>query len=113
MARPVRVMSALPTVKVMPPVEAKPRPHTKMTAAMMRLRDLVRSTLFSTTLRTPTAEIIPYSTKLTPPTMAVGMELTSASNLGEKLRMMAYSAARRMTRGSYTRLSASTPVFSP
>ena len=28
-------------------------------------------------------------------------------------QLMAYSAARRMTRGSYTRLSASTPVFSP
>ena len=44
--------------------------------------------------------------KLTPPTMAEGMELTSASNLGEKLRMMAYRAARRMTRGSvsYTHL---------
>ena len=27
MARPVRVMSAPPTVKVMPPVELKPRPH--------------------------------------------------------------------------------------
>ena len=35
------------------------QPQTKMTAAMIRLRDLVRSTLFSTTLRTPTAEIIP------------------------------------------------------
>ena len=43
---------------------------------------------------------MPYSTKLTPPTMAVGMELTRASNLGEKERMMAYRAARRMTRGS-------------
>ena len=37
----------------------KPRPHTRMTAAMMRLRDLVRSTLFSTMLRTPMAEIMP------------------------------------------------------
>lgn len=89
MARPVRVMLALPTVKVMPPVALKPSPQTKMTAAMMRLRDLVRSTRFSTTFRTPTAEIMPYRMKLTPPTMAVGMELTSASNLGEKERMMA------------------------
>ena len=100
MARPVRVTSAPPTVKVMPPVELKPRPLTKITAAMMRFRDLVRSTLFSTTFRTPTAEIIPYRMKLTPPTMAVGMEFTRASNLGEKDRMMAYRAARRMTRGS-------------
>ena len=42
MARPVRVMLALPTVKVMPPVALKPSPQTKMTAAMMRLRDLVK-----------------------------------------------------------------------
>ena len=44
MARPDRVTAAPPTVKVMPPTELKPRPLTNMTAAMMRLRDLVRST---------------------------------------------------------------------
>ena len=59
MARPERVTAAPPTVKVMPPTELKPRPLTNMTAAMIRLRDLVRSTWFSTMLRTPTAEIIP------------------------------------------------------
>ena len=59
MARPERVTAAPPTVKVTPPTELKPRPLTNMTAAMMRLRDLVRSTRFSTTFRTPTAEIIP------------------------------------------------------
>ena len=59
MARPERVTAAPPTVKVMPPTELKPRPLTNMTAAMIRLRDLVRSTWFSTILRTPTAEIIP------------------------------------------------------
>jgi len=55
-AMPVIVTSALPRVKVMP---LMPRPLTKMTAAMMRLRDFVRSTRFSTTLRTPTAAIMP------------------------------------------------------
>ena len=45
-ARPDRVTVALPMAKVMPPTELKPRPLTKMTAAMMRLRDLVRLTLF-------------------------------------------------------------------
>ena len=57
MARLVRVMWAEPTVKVSPP--EKPRPHTRITAAMMRLRLLVKSTRFSTTLRTPMAEIMP------------------------------------------------------
>ena len=37
MARPVSVMEVPATVKVMP--LEKPRPHTRMTAAMMRLRD--------------------------------------------------------------------------
>ena len=46
------------------------------------VRDLVRSTLFSTTFRTPTAEIIPYRMKLTPPTMAVGMEFDQGVELG-------------------------------
>ena len=44
MARPESVTAAPPTVKVTPPTELKPRPLTNMTAAMMRLRDLVRST---------------------------------------------------------------------
>ena len=37
----------------------KPRPHTKITPAIIRLRYFVRSTLFSTTFLTPIAEIIP------------------------------------------------------
>ena len=82
MASAVRVMWASPTAKVMPP--EKPRPHTRMTAAMIRLRELVKSTRFSTTLRTPMAEIMPYRMKDTPPMMAVGMELTRAAKAGEK-----------------------------
>ena len=97
-ARPVRVMETLPTLKVRPPL--KPRPQTRITAAMMRLRDLVRSTLFSTTLRTPIAEIIPYSMKLTPPMMEAGMVLMTAETFGMKLRRIAKTAAMRMTRGS-------------
>ena len=46
-----------PTEKVRPP--EKPRPQTRMTAAMMRFRELVKSTWFSTMLRTPMAEIMP------------------------------------------------------
>ncbi len=40
------------------PVE-KPRPLTRITAAIMRFLVFEKSTLFSTTLRTPIAEIIP------------------------------------------------------
>lgn len=51
----------------------------KITPAIIRLRDFVKSTRFSTTLRTPIAEIIPYSMKLTPPIIAEGIEpITSA-----------------------------------
>ncbi|CUP84545.1 Uncharacterised protein [Flavonifractor plautii] len=80
---------------------------------MIRLRELVKSTRFSTTLRTPMAEIMPYRMKDTPPMMAVGMELTRAAKAGEKESTTAYTAARRTTLGSYTRDSTSTPVFSP
>ena len=100
MARPDRLMVTLPRPKLMPPTELKPRALTRMTAAMIRLRELVKSTLFSTTLRTPMAEIIPYSTKLMPPTMPVGMVLMTASNLGLKLSTTANTAAMRMTSGS-------------
>ena len=57
MARLVKVMEVPPTVKVRP--LEKPRPDTKMTAAMIRFLDFVKSTWFSTILRTPIAEIIP------------------------------------------------------
>ena len=75
------------TTKVKP--EEKPRPHTRITAAMIRFRDFVKSTLLSTTLRTPMAEIIPYSIKLTPPIMEAGMEAMISANFGTKLRMIA------------------------
>lgn len=44
----------------------RPRADTRMTAATMELRLLAKSTWFSTTLRTPIAEIMPYSTKEIP-----------------------------------------------
>ena len=45
------------TVNVRP--SEKPSPHTNITPAIIRLRDFVRSTLFSTTFLTPIADIIP------------------------------------------------------
>ena len=45
--------------------------------------------------------------------VAVGMADTSAANFGQKDTTMAMQAAMRITRGSYTRDRASTPVFSP
>ena len=74
--------------------------RTMMMAAMMTLRELVKSTLFSTTLRTPMAEIMPYRIMLTPPMVARGMAVTRAPNLGEKESRTARPAAMRMTRGS-------------
>jgi hypothetical protein len=57
MAREVSVTEVPATVKVSP--LENPRPHTKITPAMMRFLDFVKSTWFSTTFRTPIAEIIP------------------------------------------------------
>ena len=56
-ASAVSVTVAPPTWNVMP--LWKPSPLTKITAQMIRLRDFVRSTLFSTIFRTPMAEIMP------------------------------------------------------
>ena len=67
---------------------------------MIRLRLLVKSTRFSTTLRTPMAEIMPYRIKEMPPTMAEGTVLIAAPSLGQKLIRMAKQAAIRMTSGS-------------
>ena len=110
-ASDVNVIDVPATVKVIP--SPNPSPLTRITAATIRLRDFVKSTLFSTTLRTPIAEIIPYSMKLTPPMIDAGSEPIHSATFGEKLRRIAYTAARRTTLGSYTRLSSRTPVFSP
>ena len=55
-ASDVNVIDVPATVKVIP--LPNPSPLTRITAATIRLRDFVKSTLFSTTLRTPIAEII-------------------------------------------------------
>ena len=99
-AREVSVIGVPNTVKVTP--FEKPRPHTRITAAMIRFLDFVKSTLFSTMFLTPIAEIIPYRIKLTPPMIAVGREPIIAAIFGIKLSMIAYTAAKRITRGSYT-----------
>ena len=56
---------------------------------------------------------MPYSTSDTPPMTQAGMAAMTAANFGQNENAMANSAARRMTRGSNTFVSASTPVFSP
>ena len=56
-ARLVSVISVPFTVNVSP--SEKPRPHTKITAAIIRLRECVKSTWFSTTFLIPIALIIP------------------------------------------------------
>ena len=87
MARPVSVMAVVPIVKVRP--FEKPSPQTRITAAIIRFLDLVKSTWFYTTLRMPMAEIMPYSIKLTPPIIAAGRELMISENFGRKLKMIA------------------------
>ena len=56
-ASEVKVTEVPKTEKVKPSL--KPKPDTKITAAMMRFLDLDKSTLFSTMFLTPIAEIIP------------------------------------------------------
>ena len=58
---PEREMVVPAMAKEMPPpsLKLKPSAQTRMTAAMIRLRLLVKSTWFSTTFLTPIAEIIP------------------------------------------------------
>ena len=56
---------------------------------------------------------MPYRIRETPPMVPVGMAETSAANFGQNDSKMANPAAMRTTRGSKTRVRASTPVFSP
>ena len=84
-----------------------------MSAATSTLRLFMKSTLFSTRLRTPTAEIMPYKTSDTPPMTQAGMASITAANFGQNEKQIANTAAMRITRGSNTLVSASTPVFSP
>ena len=53
-------------------------------AAMMMLRDFWKSVWFSTMLRIPIAEIMPYRIKETPPMVAVGITRMIAANFGQK-----------------------------
>ena len=104
-----------PTGTTMAPavLYAMPSDSTRMSAVISTLRLFMKSTWFSTRLRMPTAEIMPYSTSDTPPMTQAGMAAMTAANFGQNENAMANSAARRMTRGSNTFVSASTPVFSP
>ena len=70
------------TVKVKPSL--KPKPHTKMMAAIIRFLDFDKSTLLSTMFLTPIAEIIPYRMKEIPPIIAVGMVEMALDRLNEK-----------------------------
>ena len=82
--------------------EPSPSAQTRITAATMRFLLFVKSTLFSTTFRTPIAEIIPYSMKDTPPITAVGIRFTTAANFGENDSSIAITAAILITCLLYT-----------
>ena len=76
----VKVIEVSQIVKVRPSLN--PRPHTKITAAIIRLRDFDKSTWFSTIFLTPIADIIPYRMKEIPQIFAVGIVEIIAENLG-------------------------------
>ena len=97
-ASAVSVICVSPIVNVRP--SENPSPHTNITPAIIRLRDLVRSTLFSTTFLTPIADIIPYSINDTPPMIAVGIVDIIAENLGINESITANTAAILITAGS-------------
>ena len=86
-------------VKAGPPITAPPMASTSMTAAMQRLRFLVKSTLFSTRVRRPTEEIIPYSTMQAPPSTQVGTASITPMALPRKETAMAIRAASRREAG--------------
>ena len=56
---------------------------------------------------------MPYKTSDTPPMTQAGMASITAANFGQNEKQIANTAAMRITRGSNTLVSASTPVFSP
>ena len=90
-----------------------PMAITRIRAATNTLRDELKSTLSSIRLRTPTADIIPYKIRLTPPIVAAGIKPIRQANLGQNDSKIAKQAARRITAGSNTFVRFSTPVFSP
>ena len=61
----------------------------------------------------PTAEIMPYSISETPPIIANGIVSMINANFGINESIIAKHAAILITSGSYTFVSARTPVFSP
>lgn len=70
-----------------------------MTAAMQRFRFLVKSTLFSTRVRSPTEEIMPYRTIQAPPSTQLGTVSTTPMTLPRKETRMAMQAATRREAG--------------
>ena len=82
-----------------PPITAPPMASTNMTAAMQRLRFLVKSTWFSTRVRGPTEAIMPYRTMQAPPSTGVGMVSIAPIPLPKKLIRMAMTAAMRSVTG--------------
>ena len=70
-----------------------PVPSTSVTAAMIRLALLLKSTLLSTQIFAPAIAMRPNTTMLTPPITASGMVWISAPNFGLKPSTMAISAA--------------------
>ena len=73
--------------------------RTSMTAAMHRLRFLVKSTWFSTSVLRPTEAIMPYSTMHAPPSTQLGTDCMTPMAFPKKLTTMATMAATRREAG--------------
>ena len=83
-----------------------------MAETTMRLRLWVKSISASARVRMPMEAIIPKRSMEIPPSTPWGRVWRRAESLGMKARRMAKPAAMRRTKGSYTRVTARTPVFS-
>ena len=87
-------------------------PDTSIIAAIIIFLDALKFTLFSTSVLSPIAEIIPYTINEIPPIISVGIVLIKLSINGKNDKSIAIIAATLKTNGSHTPVNATTPVFS-
>src|SRR6478735_8887398 len=84
----------------------------RATAAVVRLIELEKFTLFWTQILTPSTPIMPYSRVAAPPRTPAGTVAMSSPNFGEKLSTTAKVPATQYAAVEYTLVAAMTPMFS-
>ena len=108
------VPRAIPLSSTAPTLTAAPLiPEINTTEVRIKLRDFVKSTFFSISIRMPAAAITPKSRMQTPPMTGTGMLLMMAANLPMNEIAMAMQAAPPITHTLKTFVIAITPIFSP